>query len=335
MSGQHRVRLSARVKTCVLAHYGFEAGCRVFCTELSVPGGGANIADVAVLDADGRVIEIEVKTTLADLRRDFKKPKHFGYLRSGAKGAFAPDAFFFAVPDTMDLEKAVKAVGELDGSGKYGVMAVTLPLPAGDGREPLWFSGSGAGAVRIVKPAGRLRERDGAGPELRPVIVRRLLAELVNQRYLTETFYPALADGGSPGRPAAGGPQGASGRPSRKAAGKKAGRCWTEPGMKAGGSGPKLGKKSRGSGPELGKKSGGSGPELGKKADGGGSTGSGTASGRGAAGAGGPGRMALERLAEPSGSFAPPTANGKTASAEGRLGRRGGKPRSRPGGAGG
>jgi hypothetical protein len=45
--------------------------------------------------------------------------------------------------------------------------------------------------------------------------------------------------------------------------------------------------------------------------------------------------MALERLAEPSGSFAPPTANGKTASAEGRLGRRGGKPRSRPGGAGG
>ncbi|MDR1080614.1 MAG: hypothetical protein LBQ79_06565 [Deltaproteobacteria bacterium] len=225
--GKARVLLSSRVKTCVLAHYAFRAGARVFCTELPVSGTGANFPDVALIDSEDLVTEVEVKVSLSDLRRDFKKRKHSRGGRDGGRKAadFVPDRFLFAVPDTLDLNRALAAVDELDGTGRCGVMAVTLPREGE--AEPLWFSGPGTGAVRIVRPAGDPRPRGSGMPEARRRIEKRLMSELVNQRYMTESYLPALAAGFVPGQDLAEtAGAGMSGSAGRKACGAD-GSCGT------------------------------------------------------------------------------------------------------------
>ena len=70
-----------------------------------------------------RLIEVETKVTLADLKADFKKEKHRAY----AVGAHAPNLFYFAVP--ADLEIPAAAVLEervAEGAvSKYGLVVVT------------------------------------------------------------------------------------------------------------------------------------------------------------------------------------------------------------------
>ncbi|MDR1040036.1 MAG: hypothetical protein LBR80_07700 [Deltaproteobacteria bacterium] len=182
--------LSARVKTCVLAYYRFQAGARLFCTELTVFEGfrrGGTVLDVAVIDRDGRFVEVEVKVSLSDLKRDFEKPKHGANGYRGGKGRFVTDRFLFAVPDTMDIDKVLSLMDTLDPQGNYGVLAVTLPEPCAG--EPLWFLDSGSGEVRVVRPPKSLGARE-PDPKLLWSIERRLMAELVNQRYMAESFLP-------------------------------------------------------------------------------------------------------------------------------------------------
>jgi hypothetical protein len=201
------------MKTCVLAHYAFKAGAKVFCTELPSTGAGFNFPDVALIDSEGLVTEVEVKVSLSDLKRDFKKRK---YRRSSMSADFLPDRFLFAVPDFLDMHKVLSAVGELDRTGRSGVIAVTLPQEGI--AEPLWFSGPGTGAVRTVKPALDLRAGRPRMPKIYGKIQKRLMSELVSQRYLRETYLPALAAGMAPGARLGGiSPANASAGPARKA----------------------------------------------------------------------------------------------------------------------
>ena len=75
--------------------------------------------------SDTRLIEVETKVTMSDLRSDFRKPKHRAY----AAGAQAPNLFYFAVP--VDMEIPAMAFLEEMGTrpefvvSKYGLVVVT------------------------------------------------------------------------------------------------------------------------------------------------------------------------------------------------------------------
>ncbi|MDR1080613.1 MAG: hypothetical protein LBQ79_06560 [Deltaproteobacteria bacterium] len=196
----------AQLETAVLAYYRYKVSARLFCTGLFVPGSGGLVRDVAVIGRDGELIEIEVSATLDELRRAFLKPKHGMYSRPplGMAG-FVPNRFLFAVPASVAASGALSAVRELDGSGKYGVLAVTLPtrLKRQPG-EPFWFTGSGSGDVRTAKRPGVLSDRGLDTPHLRRLMEMRLLEELVSQRHMTENFrLPEYASAGGARAPEA------------------------------------------------------------------------------------------------------------------------------------
>lgn len=74
----------------------------------------------------GKLIEVEIKTSVQDLKRDFKKPKHQIYQRKGKVRNSAipwiPYQFYFAVP--LGLYKKVrKLIPE-----NYGIMVITDSL---------------------------------------------------------------------------------------------------------------------------------------------------------------------------------------------------------------
>ncbi|MDR1038239.1 MAG: hypothetical protein LBT40_17220 [Deltaproteobacteria bacterium] len=144
---------------------------------------------MAVIDKNGLLIEVEVAVTPDEIRRDFLTGKH-GIYRQPQPGmaGFVPNKFFYAVPVSFAVSGAA-VVKELDGSGKYGVMSLTLPekLKRNPG-EPLWFLEKGGGEVRIVKRAGVLNDLRLDTPQIRRCMEVRLLEELVSQRHMTENF---------------------------------------------------------------------------------------------------------------------------------------------------
>jgi hypothetical protein len=66
------------------------------------------------------MIEIEIKTSKADLNNDFKKPKHRIY--ETKQGPWVPHQFYFAVPEELVEYALTKCVGK-----PYGVIKILNP----------------------------------------------------------------------------------------------------------------------------------------------------------------------------------------------------------------
>ncbi|MDR1314353.1 MAG: hypothetical protein LBQ12_11840 [Deltaproteobacteria bacterium] len=152
---------------------------------------------MAVVDRNGGIIEIEVKASAEEITRDFEKPKHGIYRRPPLASGFVPNRFLFAVPAALDVKAALSAVRKLDATGKYGVMAVSLPVRLKrEPGEPFWFKLPGSGDVKILRRAGVLRDLRQDTPRFRRLIEMRLLEELVSLRHVAENFMPRTeADG--------------------------------------------------------------------------------------------------------------------------------------------
>ena len=94
--------------------------CPFIATEV-----GAFSADVLGI-SEKRMIEIEVKISLADLRADFSKNKHWSYNRRSDYSwdvQWIPNQFYYAVPEEL-VEPAKKLLVE-KGCDRYGIINST------------------------------------------------------------------------------------------------------------------------------------------------------------------------------------------------------------------
>ena len=117
---------SAQLKVEALFWLRFRRQYRIVCTEASTIGN----CDVLAIGPETSV-EVEVKTSKADLRRDFanKDGKHAYYLT--AAGGWAPSYFYFLVPAHLS-DYAAELVVEKN--HKYGVItcSATMSEPTGE-----------------------------------------------------------------------------------------------------------------------------------------------------------------------------------------------------------
>jgi len=115
------------LKTEALCWLRFRARMLYVATEVAY-------ADVLACD-EKRSIEIEVKTTFADLRADFQKPKHRQYGKPQPEvplphvhpNPLEPNQFYFLVPCDLE-ERAQKHLEEL---GSFAGLMVAKPNPYG------------------------------------------------------------------------------------------------------------------------------------------------------------------------------------------------------------
>ena len=96
------------IKAAVAVYYRYR--CQHPIIAFEAPGAGGT-ADVLVVTKSRRLIEVEVKVSLSDLRRDVKKSKHW-WLQRGREavgyGYYMPvDQFYFAVPSHLGMSAAV------------------------------------------------------------------------------------------------------------------------------------------------------------------------------------------------------------------------------------
>ena len=94
-----------QIKAAVASYYRYERQCPVvaFETNSQLEGWAGELADVLVLDKNRQLIEIEVKLSISDLKRDVKKLKHQAFSDStdwDAIDAEWQDALF-VVGETM------------------------------------------------------------------------------------------------------------------------------------------------------------------------------------------------------------------------------------------
>ena len=151
---------SPEMKNKVLAYLRFKRQYHVCATEA-----GPYDADVMACN-DKEVVEIEIKCTKADLKRDLKKRKHKYYLAAKANQAQTPNRFFFAVPEKL-VDTALEMCKELP----YGVLLVK------EGNMPLRTKKS---FVYVKKKAKRMHDRGCS--QLRLRVIKRATSELITLR---------------------------------------------------------------------------------------------------------------------------------------------------------
>ena len=111
---------SEHIKTAVLCWFRFARQYHYVATEI-----GYWSADVAGATPT-MLVEVEVKVSKSDFMRDFQKSKHAHYLKKMSndptwKYTWAPNKFFFAVPDHLE-EFALKHLEET--KSPYGLIVV-------------------------------------------------------------------------------------------------------------------------------------------------------------------------------------------------------------------
>lgn len=112
---------SKTIKAVVLAYYRYHRNYFV-STETDVTGG---IADVLAVSKDGSIsVEVEVKTSLADLKNEWttKALKHMK-LQESTNRAGKANYYFIAVPQRI-VDKVLEDI-DLHGDPRYGVMSVS------------------------------------------------------------------------------------------------------------------------------------------------------------------------------------------------------------------
>jgi hypothetical protein len=170
--------LTNRIKTALLDFYIFQRSAKLACTEL---WDGFSVADFIVLLKD-RVIEIEIKTSLADLYNDVKKGKEYynyeNYEKSNRKLVtkheiisdgrnlyYTPNKFYFCVPtamvkDTITFAKTLNT--------KYGVIEFVTDAKLRD-------------SIKVVKRATNLHNANNISKYSNKMITR--LCNDLTKRY--------------------------------------------------------------------------------------------------------------------------------------------------------
>lgn len=92
------------LKINVIAYWRFNRGCPIVAIEYNW-----RHSDVQAVTRAGMVIETEVKTTLHDLKRDMKKPKH--HAMANRLEWVPAHYFYFAVPTQLEV-KAMEIIKE-------------------------------------------------------------------------------------------------------------------------------------------------------------------------------------------------------------------------------
>ncbi len=176
---------SEDLKTECLAWLRYLRRCDIVCTEV-----GKYASDVWGLTAV-RLIEIETKISLSDLKADFKKHKHQLYNRYAIEEGHRsqiPNSFYFAMPeDLVEKAKAFLATVELPIAKKYGIIRIENPEQ--------WVGGTtlGRSAAVIIK-AGVLHSQP-PNPHTREVALMRSASELCGARAALSLHRRTLAAG--------------------------------------------------------------------------------------------------------------------------------------------
>lgn len=98
-----------RLKALVMCYWRFTKSCPMVAYE-------ASNADVMAINPSGKIIETEVKTSIADLRRDIKKGKHYRLTHPERfPGAlYIPECHYFYFATAPELcEQALPIIREL------------------------------------------------------------------------------------------------------------------------------------------------------------------------------------------------------------------------------
>lgn len=107
---------SLECKIKVLHYFRFRRRFKFIATEV-----GRFNSDILVSDED-RIMEVEIKCTMPDLKNETKKRKHSIYAKlTPYYKKFIPNYFFFAVPESL-LKKTIKY---LEDYPTYGVISIS------------------------------------------------------------------------------------------------------------------------------------------------------------------------------------------------------------------
>lgn len=140
------------------------------------------LADVAGAD-ERSLIEIEIKTSVSDLKRDFsaKGTKHWKYLNAPADFSWVPNRMYFAVP----WELATRTAEELEKAApNYGVLSYTEP--AGDYSEVPWKR------LCVAKRAKPIHDR-APSERVRHIFLKRMGSDLCHF-HMMRHHYGGLMD---------------------------------------------------------------------------------------------------------------------------------------------
>lgn len=148
----NNIKITSKImKRELLKYFRFERGM--------VTGTEVNSADVLSISDDlSRSYEIEIKTSLNDLKRDFtKKAIKHAYIEN-SNNKLNPNFFYFCIPEDV-LEKAQEII-EIN-NDRYGIICMQK-----------------YGNLQFIKKPRRLNKADNT--ELYKLLVKRISSELVN-----------------------------------------------------------------------------------------------------------------------------------------------------------
>ena len=150
------------IKTVLMCWLRFGKQVSIIATEA-----GKYNSDV-IYSTNNQLFEIEVKTSVADFREDFKKSKHNEYKIT--TNQWAPNFFIFAVP----AELVDKVLPHIENSS-YGLLAINTPFNEANILVP-WDK-----RVKLVKRPKKLHTRQ-CNVLVKQIIVKRLASELCGIR---------------------------------------------------------------------------------------------------------------------------------------------------------
>ena len=152
---------SAQVRALVVQQWLVGADCTCICFETSPPGFPSWNADILAIDHKGRLMELEIKISISDLRADSKKERKHEVLRATMDGETAaprpPARIYYAMPHDLKREAvpvirdlypyAGLLLAEAKGSVKLGRAARQLHNVICDPSENLYLAKASARTI--------------------------------------------------------------------------------------------------------------------------------------------------------------------------------------------
>jgi len=154
---------SEYIKLCIAQYFRYNRQCKLITLERSVPRLGWYCPDILIVNKDRKIIEVEVKISLADFKADAKK--RIWKTRDTGKVKM-PHQFYYGIP--AELEEKIKPIMRKD----CGLIRI------GDKKE--WQHYGGAVSVAKTAPVNKESKR----------LTARELVEMVNHQ--TGTLCSAL-----------------------------------------------------------------------------------------------------------------------------------------------
>ena len=150
---------SYQIKTALLKYFRFQRSM-IVGTEINC--GVSGIADVlAINDNQSLSYEVEIKTSIADLRKDFKD-KNFKHSSLNHDKRYNPNYFYFCVPEEL-YEKSKEII--YSNNKQYGIIIYEIDR---------W----NYGFVKIMNRAKKLNTSDNE--YLFIALLKRISSEIVN-----------------------------------------------------------------------------------------------------------------------------------------------------------